>query len=69
MPTPNYDQWKTTPPESKVVYQCEQCDCDIHINEEMVVLEDGTILCEETECFNEYAKELLQPRTEYAGDY
>lgn len=27
---PNYDSWKTTPPEEKPVAKCDICGCDLY---------------------------------------
>jgi hypothetical protein len=31
MPTPNYDAWKTSPPEPDVVGKCAHCEADLYI--------------------------------------
>jgi len=63
VPTPGYDKWKTTPPEPEVFTSCYQCGDDIYVGQEFVELEDGTKLCTESRCFDNYARDLLNPTT------
>lgn len=59
MPVPWYDDWKQSPPEPKVAFQCEECDCDIHKGEFYFEV-DGTILCTDKECFTDHALKVLE---------
>lgn len=60
-----YDEWKLNPPEPVVVYNCEECGCDIHKGE-LYFNSEGTILCEEKDCFTKHALKQLQYQENYA---
>jgi hypothetical protein len=60
-----YDNWKTSPPEPKVVGKCAQCKEDI-VEGEFVFHMDGDLV-HEGECWTDYAMVALDAFRKPAG--
>lgn len=55
---PSYDTWKTTPPESKIVGECDHCGAELYEGETALkVYVNNEVICHR--CLEDYAKEHL----------
>jgi hypothetical protein len=66
MEIPGYDDWKLNPPEPKVIHECEVCEYEITEGELYFTINDGTILCTDSECLLSKAREILEPEENHA---
>lgn len=53
---PNYDEWKTTPPEPEPVARCDCCGCDLYEGDYLYTVY-GEYLCED--CLNDGYRRML----------
>lgn len=53
---PNYDDWKTTPPEYDVVCYCSMCGCEMYAGDTLYTIDGG--ICES--CMNDNYREVLE---------
>lgn len=52
---PGYDDWKTSPPESKSVAYCAICGDEMHEGDPLYTIDGG--ICER--CLNDHYREVL----------
>ena len=55
---PGYDDWKTSPPESKPVAYCTICGCEIYEGDILYTIDGG--ICEQ--CLNDHYREFVSER-------
>lgn len=62
-----YDEWVTRTPEDdeKIFCYCEHCDGEIYEGEEYLEVDGANI---HEDCFDEHAREALDPRRRVAGE-
>lgn len=53
------------PPEDKVICYCAECDGEIYQGQECLEVE-GEIIHDH--CFEDFARQKLEPKTKYAGE-
>jgi hypothetical protein len=65
---PNYDKWKLdSGQDDEVVFcHCDHCDGEIYEGEEYLDIENGHRIHED--CYDDYAKEVLNPTIRIAGE-
>jgi len=63
-----YDKWKLDTPDNhlKTFCYCKVCDGEIYEGEEYLKVEGDNI---HEDCFDEYAKNMLNPIIRIAGEY
>jgi hypothetical protein len=64
---PNYDKWKLASgrDDERVFCECEHCGGEIYEGEEYLEVDDCNI---HEDCFDDFAKEYLDPKTKVAGE-
>ena len=71
MPTPNYDAWKTTPPEPDIVGQCCECHGDLYANCEYTYDRDNDEYFCDDGCYVEHKREagiIVSEPVTFGGD-
>lgn len=66
----NYDKWKLDTPDNhlKTFCNCDYCGQDIYIGEEYIEFNNGDRVHIESNCFEEYINEELNPKVKVAGE-